>query len=109
MQVIGMPALVILAALPFLMGFATGFTMAFVGVAFPLLVPYIVTDLGTNGYALLLAFVSGMMGHLLSPMHLCFLLSTEYFEASLTRMYKYILPLTMVIEAIVILIYYIAT
>ncbi len=109
MQAIGMPALVILAALPFLMGFATGFTMAFVGVALPLLAPYIVSDLGINSYALLLAYASGMMGVLLSPLHLCLLLSAEYFKANLTKVYKYILPLAIVIEALVILVYYIAT
>jgi len=109
MQAIGLPALVVLVALPLLMGLATGFSMAFVGVALPLLVPYIVSDLGVNGYALLLAYVSGMMGVLLSPLHLCLILSAEYFKANLARVYKYILPPAVVMEAIAILIYYIAT
>ncbi len=82
--------------------------MAFAGVALPLLIPYIASDVGVNSYALLLAYVSGMMGLLLSPLHLCLILSAEYFKASLARMYKYILPPAIVIEAIAILIYYIA-
>ena len=108
MQAMGLPASVILAVLPLLMGLATGFSMAFAGVALPLLVPYIASDLGVNSYALLLAYVSGMMGLFLSPLHLCLILSAEYFKASLARMYKYILPPAIVIEAIAILIYYIA-
>ena len=50
-----------------------------------------------------------MMGLLLSPLHLCLILSAEYFKANLARVYRYILPLTITIEGIVILIYYITS
>ena len=106
MQMIGLPALIILAVLPFIMGFATGFSSAFVGVAIPLLVPFIISGSGLNGYALLLAYVSGMMGLFLSPLHLCLILSTEYFKASLAGVYKYLIIPVAVIEVTVILIYY---
>ena len=109
MQAIGLPAVVMMVALPLLMGLATGYTMAAIGVALPLLVPYITSSSGISGPALLLAYVSGMMGVLLSPLHLCLILSAEYFKANLAKVYKYILPLVMVIEGIAILIYYIAT
>ena len=109
MEAIGLPALVILVALPLLMGLATGISMAFAGIALPLLVPYISSGLDVNGYALLLAYASGMMGLLLSPLHLCLILSVEYFEANLAKVYKYILPPALLIETIVILIYYVAT
>jgi len=108
MQNIGLPALTVLAALPFLMGFATGIGMAFVGIAFPLLVPFIASELGINSYALLLAYTSGCVGLLLSPVHLCLILSAEYFKASLAKVYKYILPPLIAIEAIAVLIYHIA-
>lgn len=108
MQMIGLPALIILAVLPFIIGFATGFSSAFVGVAIPLLVPFIVSGSGFNGSALLLAYVSGMMGLFLSPLHLCLILSTEYFKASLAGVYKYLIIPVAVIELIVILIYYLA-
>ncbi|MFC2071336.1 DUF401 family protein [Chloroflexota bacterium] len=109
MQAIGLPALVILVTLPLLMGLATGFSMAFAGITLPLLVPYIVSDSGINGYTLLLAYSSGFVGVLLSPVHLCLLLSVQYFEANLAKVYKYILPPCIVMEAIVTLIYYMAT
>lgn len=109
MQAIGLPVLVILAALPFLMGFATGYSPAAIGIALPLLVPFIISDSGVNGYALLVAYVSGVMGLLLSPLHLCLILSAEYFKANLAKVYRYILPPSLAVEAIVILIYFIAT
>ncbi|MDZ4231159.1 MAG: DUF401 family protein, partial [Dehalococcoidales bacterium] len=105
MQTIGLPAAVMLVALPLLIGLATGISMAFAGITLPLLIPYILTDSGLNTYALLTAYVSGMMGLLLSPLHLCFILSAAYFQANLARMYRYLLPLTMTMEAIVISIY----
>ena len=108
MQNIGLPAITILIALPFLIGFATGISMAFVGVAFPLLVPFIVLDSGINSQALMLAYVSGMMGLFLSPLHLCLILSAEYFGARLTNVYRYVLPPILALEAIAIIIYLVA-
>jgi integral membrane protein (TIGR00529 family) len=106
MQTLGLPVLVILAILPFLIGFVTGISIAFVGIAFPLLVPFIKSELGVNGYALLLAYTSGMMGLLLSPLHLCLILSTQYFKASLLKVYRYLVIPAIIIEAIAILVYY---
>jgi len=108
MQNIGFPTLVILFVLPFLISFAAGLSIAFVGVAFPLLVPFIVPEAGFNGPALFLAYVSGMVGMLLSPLHLCFVLSAAYFEASLARVYRYVLPPVLAILLIAIVVYWIA-
>ncbi|MFH0769098.1 MAG: DUF401 family protein [Chloroflexota bacterium] len=108
MQAIGLPSLLMLIGLPVLMGLSTGYGPASSGLALPLLVPYIVVESSIDGSALLLAYVSGMMGQLLSPMHLCFVLSAEYFKAKLAGVYKYLLPLCLVTEAIVTVIYYIA-
>jgi Uncharacterized conserved protein len=108
MEGIGLPALVILAALPLLMGFATGVGMAAVGISFPLLLPFLTPGTEFNSYALLLAYTSGEVGLLLSPVHLCLTLSAEYFKANLAKVYRYILPPLLAIEAIVVGIYYIA-
>lgn len=108
MQYIGMPTPVLLAFLPFLMGFATGISMGFVGISLPLLVPFIALSSQVNSYALMLAYMSGYVGVLLSPLHLCLILSTEYFKASLAKVYRLILPPLLAIEAVVVFIYYIA-
>jgi integral membrane protein (TIGR00529 family) len=108
MQYIGMPTSVLLALLPFLMGFATGISMGFVGISLPLLVPLIALGSQVNSYALVLAYMSGYVGVLISPLHLCLILSTEYFKASLAKVYKLILPQLLAIEAVAVFIYYIA-
>ncbi len=109
MQAMGLPAILMLVVLPLLTGLATGYGPAFVGVALPLLVPYVTSGSSVIGGALLLAYVSGMTGLLLSPLHLCLILSAEYFRAKLSRMYRYLLPLAVVMEGIAILIYYLTT
>jgi hypothetical protein len=108
MQHIGMPTPVLLAFLPFLIGFATGISMGFVGISLPLLVPFIILGSQVNSYALMLAYISGYVGVLVSPLHLCLMLSTQYFKASFAKVYKLILPPLLVIEAVVVCIYYIA-
>jgi len=108
MQGIGLPAVAILVALPLLMGFATGIATAFVGISFPLLLPFIMPGGELNSYALLLAYTSGEVGLLLSPVHLCFVLSAEYFKANLAKVYRYTLPPLVAIEAIAVLMYVMA-
>lgn len=108
MQNIGLPALVLLAALPFLMGFATGISMGFAGISLPLLIPFLTTGSEISTYGLLLAYTSGYIGVLLSPVHLCLILSVEYFKASLAKVYKDILPPLLAVEGVAILIYYLA-
>jgi integral membrane protein (TIGR00529 family) len=108
MQNLGLPVLLILIVLPLLMGLATGFSVVFAGIALPLLVPYIVTDAGMQWHALLVAYTSGFLGVLLSPVHLCLILSAEYFKASLGRVYRYLIPLYIIVEGIVVTVYLMA-
>lgn len=108
MHYIGLPTPLILGFLPFLMGFATGISMGFVGISLPLLVPFITLGTQVNTYALILAYMSGYVGVMLSPVHLCLIVSTEYFNASLARVYKLILPQLLAVWAVTLLIYFIA-
>ncbi len=92
MQAMSMPPFVILTVLPLLIGFATGLTSAMVGISIPLLMPFIVTERGVSGAAFLLAYAAGGLGYLVSPLHLCLVLSAEYFKARLASVYRYLLP-----------------
>ncbi len=104
-QMAGVPFLLLFIVPSFLVGFAMGMGMAFAGVVMPLLMPHLISSGAVNEPALFLAYVSGMMGVLLSPMHLCLILSSEYFKANLARVYLYILPLFVVIEGIAVGVY----
>jgi integral membrane protein (TIGR00529 family) len=82
----GLPTWLVLAALPFMAGLMTGLTIAYVGITFPILMPLMGGDMPSPGL-LALAFGSGFAGVMLSPVHLCLVLTREYFDADMARVY----------------------
>ena len=105
MQDLGLPSLLILAGIPLVLGIATGYGPATFGISMPLLLPFIITNSGFNWQSLLVAFVSGSLGQMLSPAHLCFCLSAEYFKSTLGRVYRYTGPIIAIMEAVVIAVF----
>ena len=85
----GIPSLPIICLLPFLTGLLTGITVAFVGSTFPLVMS--ITG-GASLASLSFAFAAGFLGVLLSPVHLCLILTKEYFRADLWGIYRKIIP-----------------
>jgi len=86
------PLVLVTVILPFMVGLFTGITIAFVGSTFPILIS-LVHSLGEASFMqayVMLALVSGFSGVLLSPLHLCLLLSNEYFGTTLGPVYRYL-------------------
>ncbi|MGE5341158.1 MAG: DUF401 family protein [Candidatus Omnitrophota bacterium] len=77
----------------FSMGFLTGVNTAFIAIAFPILLP-LIKHLSPDRFLpiSLYVFVIGFAGILLSPLHLCLVLTNEYFKSSLYKVYYYLLP-----------------
>ncbi|MDH4232459.1 MAG: DUF401 family protein, partial [Nitrospirota bacterium] len=88
------PLLPVLCLLPFMTGMLTGITVGFVGSTFPLLIS--MTG-GVSPAHMSLAFAAGFIGVLLSPVHLCLVLTKEYFKADLWGIYKKTLPASAII------------
>jgi len=87
------PLVPVTLVLPFLVGVVSGITIAFVGTTFPVLISLLQTlqsDPLMVPY-LMLALVGGFIGVLLSPVHLCLLLSNEYFHTTLPAVYRQLL------------------
>ncbi|MBN2381735.1 DUF401 family protein [bacterium] len=86
------PVLGIVILMPFISGLITGIAIGFVGVSFPLIVPLFesASPMIYLAYAGL-AYVSGYMGMMLSPVHLCLLVTRDYFKANLIGIYPYLL------------------
>jgi len=103
---LGVHPLVILFFIPFLIGMLTGITSAIVGIGFPVLLPFIVTQGEVNLNYAMFAFVGGYMGHMLSPMHLCLVVTNDYFKADVGKIYKMLIPplLIMIISALILVI-----
>ncbi len=86
------PLLLIIIVLPFLSGLILGIAVGFVGASFPLVIPLLHTT-STLDYLsqAALAFTFGFMGMMLSPMHLCLLVTKDHFKASLLGSYRHLL------------------
>ncbi len=96
------PLIPICMVLPFLVGGVAGITIAFVGATFPIIIS-LIESMGQSHLMvpyLVLGLACGFIGVLLSPLHLCFLLSNAYFETSPMRVYRHMLmPLGVLLVA----------
>jgi hypothetical protein len=83
----GIPPLVLVVLLPALIAFITGYTTAFVGLSFPVLVPFIQPG-GLGVFYVMLGLASGICAHMLSPMHACLVMTVQYYEAGMGKTYR---------------------
>jgi integral membrane protein (TIGR00529 family) len=89
------PLTAMVLVLPFLVGMVTGITVGYVGITFPVIIPLVGTGHPYLLAYLVLAFGFGFMGVMLSPVHLCMIISHEYFKAPVGAGYRYLLPLAL--------------
>ena len=81
----GIPVTALIAVIPFLSGVSTGLAIGFVGASFPIVITLIGSD-PTPSYlygSIVLAYGSGYVGMLLSPVHVCLVVTNEHFKTSL--------------------------
>ena len=96
----GIPVAVAVAGLPFLAGMVTGTAVGFSGVSFPLVVGLLGAEASglTPLATLVLAYGFGYMGMMLSPVHLCLLVTRDYFNASIPAIFRLIAPCALVVS-----------
>ena len=92
------PLLLVIIVLPALVGLISGISVAFVGTTFPIVISLLAT-LSIEGTAMLpylmLAFASGFMGVMLSPLHICLILTREFFQTDFGKVYPYLWKLSL--------------
>jgi hypothetical protein len=90
---LNLPAEIVIFAVCFAAGILTGMVAAFVGLGYSLLAGYLYQPEIVPSH-ILLAYLSGFLGIILSPTHLCLVLTNEYFGSNLLTVYrKMIIPL----------------
>jgi uncharacterized protein len=107
MSSVAFPALLLIVIIPFILGVLTGSDFgALAPLSYILLAPFFpftgVSLLGVTS----LIFVSSFVGYLISPIHLCNVLSSEYLKTDTTRMYKYFIPgvvATLVVQVVFVI------
>lgn len=88
---LGIPLTIVVVTLPLLVGLVSGITIAFVGTTFPILISLIHASPASPVLLpyLILGLVTGFIGVLISPLHVCLLLSNQYFETSMDQVYRH--------------------
>ncbi len=91
----GLPPLLLVMSLPFISGITTGLAIGFVGAGLPVVLAIIQArgmDILPN---IMLAYASGYMGMMLSPVHVCFIVSSEFFSVELLRGIIRLMPIVL--------------
>ncbi len=93
LKALHVPVVVVVMALPFVGGMVTGLAIGFVGTSFPIVLALVAALPGAPAmrpYAVL-AYGCGHLGMMLSPLHLCHVLSNRYFNTTFGAVYRRIL------------------
>jgi hypothetical protein len=100
----GIPTVIATALIPFIAGLVTGVGYGYVGLAYPI----VFGMLGSKGAipleaAVVLAGSFGYAGMMLSPLHVCMVVTAEHFKVGLTAMIRRVaLPLSIFIGIVLI-------
>ncbi len=86
-------------------GLLTGMVAAYVALGYTLLAGFMYQPEIIPGH-IMLAYLSGFVGMMLSPAHLCLILTNEYFKSDLGRVYRKLAPPLAVVFAGGILLYF---
>jgi len=91
---LGIHPFIVLFIIPFFIVTMTGLGTAALGIGLPVLLPIIIVQGETNLYYAMLAFAGSFSGVMISPMHLCLVVTKNYFKVDMGKIYKMlILPL----------------
>ena len=102
----GIPLIAVIMLIPFISGLGTGVAIGFVSASFPVVFALLGQNptLGVTAATTALAFTFGFMGMMLSPIHVCFVVTCGYFKTPLFENYRYIIgPIVVVLTASLIL------
>ena len=100
------PLVVVIALIPFISGVVTGIAMGFVGTSFPLIFALLGQDPSAGAVisTTVLAFGFGYAGMMLSPVHICFVVTCQYFGTTIFKSYRYLLgPVAAIAVAAVVM------
>lgn len=98
----GVPNWLVIALSCGLIGFVGGIVSAYVGVVYPILVPIMIVP-EPNFAHIVLAYASGLIAVMISPLHLCLILTREYFKTTFAKIYPLILGPALFVTLVLVL------
>jgi hypothetical protein len=97
------PVILVVIVLPFIAGMLTGVAFGFVGVSFPLVLSLVAALPGAPDVRpyVMLAYACGHLGMMISPIHLCYVVSNRYFATTYGATLRYILGPSLLVTGLV--------
>ncbi len=95
------PVVIIIMLIPFVSGLATGIAIGFVGASFPIIVNLLGASPSTGdlySYTVI-GYAFGYIGMMLSPVHVCHMVTNEFFKTDLGRSMARLVKPSMVVLA----------
>lgn len=77
------PALALVVVIPFISGLTTGITVGYIGASFPVILSLAGPSQHDLYSTIVLGYASGYIGMMLSPIHVCLIVTNEYFKTGL--------------------------
>lgn len=98
---LGIPVLASVMIIPFICGITSGIVVGCVGASFPIVISLLgpSPEFGMLLGTVILAFGSGYVGILLSPIHVCLIVTNEYFQTKLGHSLLRLVPSVAVVIA----------
>ena len=93
---LGISPVFAVVTVPFTVGLLTGMTSAFVGISYPVLFSFLSPNGVDYGY-MMLAYGAGFAGVMLSPVHLCLVVTKSYFKVGFAEIYRMLVPASLVL------------
>ena len=90
---LGIPVIVLVASIPFLVGMLTGDNSASIALIFPMFMPLLPQEPMAFSAYLAFLYASSTAGHIISPAHPCFSLTKEYCQVHLKNVLLPMLPM----------------
>lgn len=97
----GIPVAILYILLPFAGAFTSGITISYVSLTFPIL---ITLGIANNLWFASAAYVAGFIGTMATPLHLCAVMTADFFKSSLANLLKRIVLAEIPLFLIVILV-----
>jgi hypothetical protein len=94
----GLPTWVLMLALPAVVGYAAGAPTVTIGVSFPALLP--LAPAGHTADVAAVLYCAGFLAYFISPIHLCQVLSSQFFQVTVPRIYREYWPVALALAAL---------
>ncbi len=86
---VGLPLLILVLFAPIIIGSISGQPQMGIGIILPLLLPLLGQTTISN---VTIIFAGIVFGYTMSPMHLCLILTNQYYRSDLNKVYPYLVP-----------------